>query len=81
MMALIDRELSAAGLNADGFMDEEVLVEELQKGDIGLLIIGGGVEDAPRERLRKLCVSSGIKLHEHFAGPTSLVDSIASALN
>jgi len=80
MMALIDKELSAAGFEATGFLEEELLLAELRKGEVKLLIIGGGVEDEPRERLRKICAGSGIKVHEHFAGPTALVDSVKNAL-
>jgi len=80
MMALIDKELSAAGLEATGFLEEELLVAELQKGEVKLLIIGGGVEDEPRARLLKICADAGIQVHEHFAGPTALVDSVTNAL-
>lgn len=81
MMTLIERELSAAGIEATGFMDEALLASELQNNGTRLLIIGGGVEDAPRLRLRELCAAHGVKVHEHYGGPTALVDSIESALN
>lgn len=81
MMALIDKELSAAGIAATGFLEEELLVTELRKGQVDLLIIGGGVEDEPRVRLLKICSDAGIKVHQHFAGPTALVDSVTNALS
>ena len=80
MMALVGQQLLAAGLDAHGFRDEAVLVSELAKGEARLLVIGAGVEDEPRERLRALCAGHGILLHEHFEGPTALVEHVTRLL-
>jgi hypothetical protein len=80
MMTLVDLELSAAELNAKGFQDEKALMLELDKGDIRLLVIGGGVEEAPRDRLKAYCKDRNIQLFEHFGGPNSLVENITAAL-
>ena len=80
MMALVGQQLTAAGMEAEGFMHEEKLTERLDAGNTKLLVIGGGVEDAPRERLKKICQANGILVLEHFAGPGKLPESISEAL-
>ena len=80
MMSLVDLELSAAKLNAKGFLDEDALLKEIEKGDIRLVVIGGGVEEAPRKRLKAYCSEREIQVLEHFGGPNSLVENIATAL-
>ena len=45
MMALVGQQLAAAGMEAEGFMDEEKLTDRLNSGMAKLLVIGGGVED------------------------------------
>lgn len=80
MMALVGQQLKAAGLNAQGFMDEEQLVAELDKGEVRLLVIGGGVEDAPRTRLRAYCAAHNVLMLEHFGGPAALVENIGTVL-
>jgi len=80
MMALVGQQLKAAGIEAKGFMEETALGTELQQGHVRLLLIGGGVEDEPRARMKALCSELGILVLEHFGGPSSLPDNIASAL-
>lgn len=80
MMALVSQQLKAAGLNAKGFMDEEQLVAELGKGEVRLLVLGGGVEEAPRERMRAYCAKHNVLMLEHFGGPAALVENIGTVL-
>ncbi|MDQ3101082.1 MAG: hypothetical protein M3R08_06825 [Bacteroidota bacterium] len=80
MMALVGQQLKAAGMEAEGFMDEEKLMSELAGANAKLLVIGGGVEDAPRERLKSFCSEHGILVLEHFAGPGSLPKNISEVL-
>ncbi len=80
MMALVGHQLAVAGLDAEGFMDEQLLEDRLTKGDTKLLVIGGGVEDEPRERLKRICDAHGILVLEHSGGPQSLPGSITEAL-
>ncbi len=80
MMALVGQQLAAAGMEAEGFMDEEKLTDRLNSGMAKLLVIGGGVEDEPRQRLKHICAGKGILVLEHFAGPHSLPGSISEAL-
>ena len=80
MMRIVDLQLKAAGVVAQGFMDEEELKAALDKGDARLLVIGGGVEDAPRARMKAYCAEKGILVLEHSAGPASLPGHIAQAL-
>lgn len=80
MMALVGHQLSVAGLDAEGFMDENKLMEQLNLGETKLLVIGGGVEDEPRERLKSYCNDHGIMVLEHSGGPQSLPGSITQAL-
>jgi hypothetical protein len=80
MMSLVGQQLSAAGMRAEGYMDEAILELELAKGDTKLLVIGGGVEDGPRARLKGLCAKQGILVLEHSEGPGSLPGNITNAL-
>lgn len=80
MMALVGHQLTAAGMDAQGFQEEAPLASELVKGGVRLLILGAGVEDEPRERLRAICVGQGILFHEHFEGPTALLDHVTRLL-
>ncbi len=80
MMALVGQQLKAAGMDAHGFGDEALLMTELAKGDVRLLVLGAGVEDEPRERLRAICAAGGILFHEHFEGPTALVERVTRLL-
>jgi hypothetical protein len=80
MMALVGQQLSAAGMEAEGFMDEEQLVRRLEMGKARLLVIGGGVEEKPRQRLKDVCARLGVLVLEHSAGPQSLPNSISDAL-
>lgn len=80
MMALVGQQLKAAGLNAQGFMDEDQLIAELDKGTARMLVIGGGVEEAPRMRLREHCATLNILVLEHHGGPGQLVEHIGQVL-
>lgn len=80
MMVLVDQQLKAAGLNARGYMDEELLIAELDKGEARLLVIGGGVEDGPRARLRAYCAAHNVLMLEHFGGPAALIENIGTVL-
>lgn len=80
MMALVGQQLKAAGMEAEGFMDEQQLNEKLREGNAKLLVIGGGVEDGPRHRLKALCAEKAVLVLEHFAGPGSLPGNIAEVL-
>lgn len=80
MMALVGQQLKAAGIEARGFMDESALRAALEEGQVRLLVMGGGVEDAPRARMKALCAERGVLVLEHHAGPASLPDTIAQAL-
>lgn len=80
MMALVDQHLKAAGINAIGHMDEAALLADLAKGDARLLVIGGGVEDEARTRLREACGRHNTLILEHFGGPGRLAEDIGSAL-
>lgn len=81
MMTLVDRQLSAAGLKSTGFMDEEALKAEIEKGKVRLLVIGGGVEAEPRARMKALCEARGILVYEHSGGPQSLPGHILKVLD
>ncbi len=81
MMALVDQQLKAAGLKAQGFMDEQLLMAELALGQARLLVIGGGVEEEPRARLRKFCMDNNVLMLEHFGGPAQLVENIGTVLS
>lgn len=81
MMALVGNQLKAAGIEAKGFMDEAELTAELELGHARMLVMGGGVEDEPRERMKDFCASRGILVLEHFAGPGSLPGTISEVLD
>lgn len=80
MMALVDQQLKAAGIVATGHMDEAALLADLAKGDAKLLVIGGGVEDDARTRLREACAQHNVLVLEHFGGPGQLVENIGGVL-
>ena len=80
MMALVENQLKAAGIAATGYLDEEALMAVLAKGEVRLLVMGGGVEDGPRWRLKAYCQEHGILVLEHYQGPGSLPDSIGQVL-
>lgn len=80
MMRIVDLQLKAAGVEARGYLDEEELKSALDRGDARLLVIGGGVEDGPRARMKAYCEEKGILVLEHSGGPTSLPGHIAQAL-
>lgn len=80
MMALVGQQLKAAGLDAIGFRDEKVLEDELAKGEARLLVIGAGVEEAPRARLKAYCAARGILVHENSGGPGAMMEHVAKLL-
>jgi hypothetical protein len=80
MMRIVDLQLKAAGVEAQGYMDEAELRAELDKGAAKLLVIGGGVEDDPRSRMKAYCAGRGILVLEHSAGPGTLPGNIAEVL-
>jgi hypothetical protein len=45
-----------------------------------MLVIGGGVEEAPRMRLRERCATLNILVLEHHGGPGQLVEHIGQVL-
>lgn len=80
MMTLVDQQLKAAGINAVDHMDEEALLADLAQGDAKLLVIGGGVEEEARLRLRDASRRLGLLVLEHHGGPAQLVDQIGGVL-
>lgn len=80
IMALVHHQLRSAGHVAEGFMEDAPLMARLENGPTALLILGGGVEDTPREELRALCAARGIRLLEHYGGPDQLIENVRAAL-
>jgi hypothetical protein len=80
IMALVKLHIGASGYHVEGFLDESAVSVRVRAGEADLLILGGGVEDAPRVRFRRLCAETGVTLLEHFGGPGELVLNIRSAL-
>lgn len=81
MLALVDQHLKAAGIVGIGHLEETTLLSDLETGATRLLVIGGGVEEELRERLRTECAKRNIAVVEHFGGPSGLVDQIRRALH
>ncbi len=80
MMALVGNELKAAGIAAEGFLDDAALMAAMQDRPVRLLVIGAGVEDGPRARLKEHCTARGVKVLEHFEGPGLLPAAIRRVL-
>lgn len=80
IMALVKYQLARAGMQAEGFLDDDALVARLDKGGVSLLVLGGGVEEEARADLRNRCKAQGIKLLEHFGGPDQLLAKVRAAL-
>lgn len=80
MMALVGQQLKASGLDAVGFRDEKLLEAQLAKGEARLLVIGAGVEEAPRIRLKAVCAQHGIAVHENSGGPGALMEHVSRLL-
>lgn len=80
MMALVDQQLKATGIQAVGYMDESNLLKDLATGACRLLVIGGGVEEEARVRLRAACRDQNVLVLEHHGGPGQLADNIGQAL-
>jgi hypothetical protein len=80
IMALVKNQLSGVGYVAEGILEDEALMVRLAQGSVALLVIGGGIEDGPRLKLRDHCKEHGIRVLEHFGGPDQLVENVARAL-
>lgn len=80
MMALVDQQLKATGIHAIGYMDEAALLTDLARGEGRLLVIGGGVEEEARVRLRAACRELNVLVLEHNGGPGQLAENIGQAL-
>jgi len=80
MMSIVDLQLRATGITAQGFIRESELMAELSKGLTKMLVIGGGVEDEPRVRLKAWCTANNVLILEHSGGPQSLPEEIEDAL-
>ena len=81
LMTIVDQQLKASGINARGFMEEGELTKALESGEAGMLVIGGGVEPDPRQRVKELCGRLGVLVLEHWGGPQMLPDDIEDALS
>lgn len=79
-MALVDLQMRSAGYKTEGYMEEDELRHRLEQSPVALLVLGGGVEDGPREQLRDYCQEKGIRLLEHFGGPDRLLENVRAAL-
>lgn len=80
IMSLVKNQLNGSGLVSEGFLADDELMARLAQGNVALLVIGGGIEDGPRLRLRDHCASAGIRVLEHFGGPDQLVENVHKAL-
>lgn len=80
IMALVRNQLAGAGFVCEGYMDDGALLSRLEHPDVRLLVVGGGIEDGPRLRLRELCEARNIRLLEHFGGADQLVENVRRAL-
>lgn len=80
IMALVDLQMRSAGYKTEGYMEEDDLRRRLEQSPVALLVLGGGVEDGPREQLRRYCQAKGIRLLEHFGGPDRLLENMRAAL-
>ena len=80
IMALVRNQLAGAGYASEGFMDDGALLSRLEHPDVTLLVLGGGIEDGPRLKLRDICQRRGIRLLEHYGGPDQLVENVRRAL-
>lgn len=80
IMALVHHQLRSAGHAAEGFMEDGALFARLEQGPTALLILGGGVEEGPRQELRSFCASRGIRLLEHYGGPNQLIENVRAVL-
>jgi hypothetical protein len=80
IMALVRNQLTGFGYPAEGILEDDALMARLAQGKVALLVIGGGIEDGPRLKLRDHCAAHGIRVLEHFGGPDQLVDNVRRAL-
>ena len=80
IMSLVKLHIGANGHVVDGYLEEKAITTRLRAGEVDLLVLGGGVEDGPRERCRRLCADLGVRLLEHYGGPDQLGRHIHSVL-
>jgi len=52
IMALVKIQMTSSGYPTEGFLEDDALMQRLEAGDVSLLVLGGGVEDGPRDSLR-----------------------------
>ncbi|MCB0790275.1 MAG: hypothetical protein H6595_03985 [Flavobacteriales bacterium] len=81
MMAIVDLQLKEAGITATGYMDEAELKQAIENGEATMLVIGGGVEKEPRERMKALCAEKNVLVLEHWGGPQNLPENINEAFS
>ncbi len=81
LMTIVDLQLKSAGIEAKGYMDEAELAAALREGHPRMLVIGGGVEEEARARVKALCQEHGVLVLEHSGGPQNLPDTISDALS
>jgi hypothetical protein len=80
IMALVKNQLTGGGFVAEGFLEDAPLLERLAQGNVSLLILGAGIEDGPRLRLRERCTELDLRLLEFYGGPDQLMQSVQNAL-
>ena len=80
LMTIVDQQLRSAGIRAQGFMQEEQVMDAIERGEARMIVLGGGVEDGPRERIKGHCSKHGILVLEHSGGPQHLPQDIERAL-
>ena len=80
IMALVKNQLVGSGYATEGYMEYDELMARLAAGNVSLVVIGGGIEDGPRLKLRDHCEQQGIRVLEHFGGPDQLLENVARAL-
>jgi|SRR5271165_1973272 len=64
---LIERAVSlinSNGLAADGTTNDDEAASRIEAGQVSTLVIGGGVEQASRERLQILARQNGVRVIE-----------------
>mgnify|MGYP003382063841 CR=1 FL=1 len=81
ILALAEYHISRAGYQAEGFLEEDAVIQRLNAGGVMLLILGPGVEDGARVHMRTYCHEHAIKLLEHYGGPGALLESVETVLN
>ena len=80
IMDLVKNQLMSAGYAAEGYLEDAPLLERLARGSVDLLVLGGGIEDGTRLRMRERCTELGLRLLEHYGGPDQLLANVSRAL-